>query len=132
MRKQSKQSLSAIQRKIWVECRRIVYERDKNPDGTIDCYTCPAKDLQGSNRQLGHGPWPKSTLGAYLKYDFRRVLRFQCARCNLFHGGMGAEFYKRLKNELGEGAFSQLEKDRQKTVKAMTHYIALLAEYSKL
>ena len=127
MRKKSKQSISKIQRDIWEQCRRIVFERD-NIDGKIDCYTCPAKDLQGSNRQLGHVPYPKATLSAFLKYDLR-LLKYQCMRCNCHMGGMGAEAYRRMLEENGQEFMDQLQKDRQVSVKAMDWYLQLLEKY---
>lgn len=128
LKKQSKQPISKLQRKLWEHCRRIQGKALANPDGTVDCYTCPAKNLQGSNRQLGHGPYPKSTLGAFLKYDLR-VLKWQDMRCNQFMGGMGAEFYKRMLAENGKEFMEQLEKDRQVSVKAYDFYQELLKQY---
>lgn len=125
MRKQSKQSISKIQRDIWFECRRIADKLYKN-----DCYTCGAKDLQGSNKQLGH-MWAKASLGAYLKYDLR-VLRWQCMRCNQFMGGMGADYYDRMLKEIGEDKMNELKQDRNKTVKAYDYYVELLEKYKKL
>ena len=130
MRKQSKQSISKIQRDIWEECRRICGKIYANKDGTVDCYTCGAKNLIGSNRQLGH-LFSKATLSVYLKYDLR-VLRWQCASCNIWHGGMGADFYKRMLREEGKAYMDLLEKDRQKTVKTIDHYIELLAYYKSI
>jgi len=124
LRKVSKQSISKIQKLLWVECRRIADILYKN-----DCYTCEAKNLQGSNKQLGHVPWPKSVLGASTKYDMR-FLRWQCMRCNIHGGGMGATAYKRMMEEDPE-TLSQMEKDRHKLVKAMDHYLSLLEEYKK-
>ena len=132
LRKKSKQSISLIQRKLWDECRRIAREQFSNPNGTIDCYTCSAKKLQGSNCQLGHVPYPKSVLPAYLKYDVFRVLKWQCAKCNLFGGGMGATAYKRMLKEEGKAFMDKLEQDRNITVKASDHYQKLLAEYKEI
>lgn len=126
LRKKSKQSISKIQRDLWQECKRIVAEQF----GT-DCYTCSAKKLIGQNRQLGHVPWPKATLGAFLKYDIR-LLRFQCYNCNIHRGGMGAEAYKRMLKEEGKAYMDKLEKDRQIQVKAYSHYTVLLEEYKKI
>lgn len=123
LKKVSKQPISKIQKELWKECKRIVDEQF----GT-NCYTCPQKNLQGSNKQLGHVPWPKASLGAYLKYDLR-VLRNQCFACNIHRGGMGAEAYKRMLREEGKTYMDKLEKDRQVTVKAYNFYIKLLAEY---
>jgi len=126
LNKKGKSSLSKIQRDLWQECRRVAHIFYKN-----DCYTCPAKNLQGSNCQLGHVPWPKSILGANLKYDMR-VLRFQCMRCNIHQGGMGAEAYKKMLREEGKAYMDKLERERQQTVKAMDKYTELLAEYKNM
>lgn len=123
LRKQSKQPISVIQRQIWKLCKEIVREKYGNT-----CYTCGQKNLTGSNWQTGHVPWPKASLGAYLRYDLR-VLRPQCARCNLFMGGMGAEAYKRMLDEEGPEFMAKLERDRNKTVKAYDHYVQILEEY---
>ena len=96
-------------------------------EGSVDCYTCGAKDLRGSNRQLGH-MWSKASLGAFLKYDMR-VLQFQCYRCNINLGGNGADFYARKLKEIGPKAMKQLEADRQVEVRAKDHYLKLIEEY---
>lgn len=124
--KKGKQPISKIQRLLWEECRRIASLWYKP-----DCYTCPAKNLTGSNRQLGHVPWPKSVLGAKLKYDMR-VLRFQCMRCNCHMGGMGAEAYKRMLREEGKAYMDKLEKEKQEIVKAYDFYTELLEYYKSI
>lgn len=125
LRRASKQPISKLQKLIWDECKRIVRSRYK------DCYTCPAKNLQGSNAHTGHGPWPKACLSAFLKYDLR-CLRLQCYSCNVNKGGMGHEFGKRLLAEIGPEAMAQLERDRGVTVKAYDHYAKLLEQYRKI
>lgn len=121
--KKGKQPISKIQRLLWEECRRVASLWYKK-----DCYTCPAKNLIGSNCQLGHVPFPKSVLGANLKYDMR-VLRWQCSSCNIWHGGMGAEAYKKMLREEGQAYMDKLEKDRQETTKAYDFYCELLKYY---
>src|ERR1039458_10438378 len=119
LRKKGKQSISLIQRKIWELCKLITRAKYGNT-----CYTCGRTALSGSNQQTGH-MWAKASVGAYLKYDLR-ILRIQCAVCNLFQGGRGADFYKRMVEEIGQSAMLALEKDRQVMVKAMDHYIKIL------
>jgi len=131
LKRKSKSDIRKIQDELWELCRALCQRRDENKHGEVFCYTCRAGPLMGSNKQLGHGPWPKSTLGAFLKYDLR-VLHWQDARCNLFNGGMGAEYYKRLKEELGDASFAQLEADRRVSVKAEKHYLGLLDLYRQL
>jgi len=125
LRKKSKDSIRQIQDKIWVEAKRIVDEQF----GT-DCYTCGKKNLQGRDKQLGH-MIPKASLGAFLKYDIR-LLRNQCFSCNIWRGGNGAEFYRRMLKEQGQMYMDKLLKDRNKTVKASDFYPKLLAEYQQL
>jgi len=126
LQKVSKQPISKIQKQLWEECRRIANLWYKN-----DCYTCNAKNLQGSNKQLGHVPYPKSVLGANLKYDMK-VLRWQCMRCNIYGGGMGGEAYKRMLKEEGKSYMNELEKMKQYSVKAYDHYVELLAYYKSI
>lgn len=130
LKKKSKQSISLIQRKLWEECRRIAGKIYANKDGSVDCYTCGAKNLQGANRQLGH-LWAKASLGAYLKYDLR-ILRWQDYRCNINMGGAGADFYLKMWQENGAEYMDILKADRQKTVKAMDFYLDLLEKYKLL
>jgi len=126
MRKQSKQPISKLQRLIWEECRRI-----KNIGiEKADCYTCFAKDLQGSNKQLGH-MWSKATLSACLKYELD-ILEWQCSRCNIWGGGMGADFYKRKLKELGKKRMEELEIKRNETVKAYDFYVELLDKLKQI
>lgn len=121
----SRQPIAKIQRDIWQECRRI-----KNKPGGVNCYTCNAKDLQGSNKQLGH-MWSKATLSACLKYELD-ILEWQCTRCNIWGGGMGADFYKRKLKELGKKRMTELEQLRNKTVKAYDFYVELLVKYKSV
>ena len=122
LKKQSKQKVSLLQRKLWEECKRIV----RRDHGNI-CYTCGATGLSGPNWHTGH-MWAKASLGAYLKYDLR-LLRPQCYKCNIHYGGNGAIFYKKMLEEYGPEYMSQLEMSRQVLVKAYDHYEKLLAEY---
>lgn len=125
LKKKSKQPISLIQRKLWEECRRIVREQFGNT-----CYTCGARNLSGSNWHTGH-LWAKASLGAYLKYDLR-VLRPQCYKCNIHHGGMGADFYTKMEKIEGKDYMQRLELDRNISVKAYDHYVSLLEEYKTI
>ena len=91
------------------------------------CYTCDTKNLSGSNWHTGH-LLAKASLGAYLKYDLR-VLRPQCGVCNLFRGGMGAEFLRRIIIHDGQEYVDQIFKDRNLIVKAYDHYFMLTEKY---
>lgn len=124
LKKRSPQKISTIQRKIWA----LLKEKLRKKYGNT-CYTCGATDLQGSNWHMGH-MWAKASLGAYLKYD-ERVLRPQCYYCNINCGGQGADFYKKMKEEIGTAKMRKLEADRNVQVKAYDHYTQLLEELQK-
>lgn len=125
LRKKSTQSISLIQNKIWDCCKQIIRKKYGNV-----CYTCGATGLIGSNWHTGH-LWAKASLGAFLKYDLR-ILRPQCYKCNIHHGGAGALFYAKMVRENGQEYMDSLERERQVTVKAIDHYEKILPEYSKL
>jgi hypothetical protein len=125
LKKQSKQKISVIQRKLWKIIKQIVRKKDPNV-----CYTCGQTNLAGINHQSGH-MWAKASLGAYMKYDLR-LIRPQCFRCNINYGGLGAEFYARMLREIGQEEMEKLQKDRQVTVNAYDHYLKLIDEYTKL
>lgn len=124
LKKKSKQKISTLQVKLWEECKRIIRARYPNT-----CYTCGKSGLSGSNWHTGH-LWPKASLGAFLKYDLR-VLRPQCYNCNINLGGNGAVYYAKMLEENGQEYMTQLEAEKQITVKAYDHYEKLLAEYSE-
>lgn len=45
---------------------------------------------------------------------------------------MGADYYKKMLREIGPEKMSELEADRQKSVKAYDHYENLIGEYQKI
>lgn len=125
LRKEGKQPISKIQKLLWQECKRIIRQRYG-----ATCYTCGSVGLTGSNWHTGH-LWAKASLGAYLKYDLR-VLRPQCYKCNIHHGGRGADFIENMRRIEGNEYVDQILQDRQKIVKAYDHYSQLLEEYRLL
>lgn len=120
-----KPTISQIQKKLWIECRRII----KMLYGST-CYTCGKSRLTGSNRHTGHF-LAKGACGAYLKYDLRN-LRPQCYHCNINLGGNGAVFYKNLVSKHGQEYVDRLFKDKQRIVKAYDYYVDLLIAYQKI
>ncbi len=125
LRKKGKSDISILQRKIWKLCKEITRKKYGNT-----CYTCGQKGLIGSNWHTGH-MWPKASLGALLKYDLR-ILRPQCFNCNINLGGMGAEFYRKMMNEIGVQKMTVLELDKRKIVKAYDHYSSLIPVYKEI
>lgn len=123
LRKQSKQPISKLQRALWVYCKAITRAKYGN-----ECYTCPKKNLEGSNWHTGHF-LPKASCGALLKYDLRN-LRPQCYNCNLNLGGNGAEFMRKMIIREGQEYVDQLFAERTSApIKAYAHYELLIAQY---
>ena len=125
-----KLTIGQIQKKLWIECKRIIRDIYQRVDGTYDCYTCEQKNLTGSNCQTGHFI-PKSVCGAYLKYDLRN-LRIQCMRCNCNLSGNGAVFYRNLVENEGQEYVDELFLEKQRVIKAYDHYVKIREEYAKL
>jgi hypothetical protein len=123
-------SQKQVEAKLWQECRRIALKTLKTPSGAINCFTCGSYGISGSNAQLGHFI-PRSVGGAFLRYDLRN-LRWQCFRCNIHGGGMGAEFYRRLVETEGQDYVDQIFRDKQRIIKARDYYEQLLEEYRLL
>ena len=123
--KASKVPISRLQRKLWELCKNIIRLKYGNT-----CYTCYKTGLSGGNWQTGH-MWAKASVGAYLKYDLR-ILRPQCYHCNINLGGRGADFYARMIEEMGQEYMTNLQKDRQVSVKSYDHYVKLLSEYKQI
>lgn len=126
LRRKSKSPIAKLQRELWELCKQIT-RRDY---GNV-CYTCGKTGLEGSGWHTGH-MWAKASLGAHLKYDLR-VLRPQCYHCNINLGGMGADFYTKMVEDMGKKYMKDLEKERQIIIKAdETFYKNKIEEYKLL
>lgn len=100
---------SGKKEKCWQVIRQICKARSK------DCYTCPAKDLEGINAQAGHC-WPVGWVGSNntLSWDFRQI-RLQCSYCNGAGQGMQAEFKRHLEADLGVQEVLELQSRTRKS-----------------
>ena len=92
-KRRKKGTITKLKEELWQLCRQIVFKTY----GT-DCYTCEAKNLEGSNCQGGHMPWHSSELAECLKRD-PRFVRAQCFNCNMRKGGKGGTAYLRMEKE---------------------------------
>lgn len=122
IRKQSKEPIAKVQRRLWVLCRLVadrIYPRS--------CYTCDQKNLEGRNCQLGH-MIPKGSCGASLRYEINN-LRWQCAKCNIWNGGMGAEFMRNMIIREGQEYVDAIFAKRNLNVKAHDYYLMLCEKY---
>lgn len=73
-------SIGKLKVKLWQLCRAIIIQRYGS-----DCYTCPATNLVGSNRHVGHFI-SSSVCSAELRYALEN-LRPQCYACNIHRSG---------------------------------------------
>lgn len=134
-KKVKKLSIGKLQKLLWEEVKRIVRTKyalgaPKMPTETWICYTCGKLITSKMDAHTGHFI-AKSVCGAYLKYDLRN-LRVQCMACNVWGGGMGADFYHNMVIREGQEYVNQLFKDKQKIIKAYDHYLQQYEEYKKL
>jgi len=121
--------LSAIKKDLEALQKALVIKLYGN-----DCYTCPAKNLQGRNCHLGHVPWPRSVLWVACTFDYRHT-RIQCMLCNIHRGGMGAVALKRMEQEIGAEEVQKLknfsDNNKGKTV-PRSYFEEKIASYTKL
>ena len=122
IRRSSKRPIAKIQRELWELCKQNIRKKYGN-----ECYTCGKKGLSGSNWQTGH-MIPKSTCGAYLKYDLRN-LRPQFYHCNINLGGNGAIFAKNMIVREGQEYVDSIFMDRMIIIKALDYYTMLIEKY---
>lgn len=127
LKKQSKQSISKLQRLIWKECKRIADIIYPPIRGQSYCYIC-GRLISGSNKQLSH-LIPKSVCGAFLKYDVFRNLKWCCFNCNINLGGNLAEYYRKMLKENGQKYMDQLYIDKQRVINARGFFETLLVKY---
>jgi len=94
-----------------------------------DCYTCPARDLQGYNAHSGHC-WPVGHVGSNntLSWDHRQI-RLQCGRCNGAGQGMQVQFRAGLVREYGEKEVEEMEVRRYK-VDPVKDWVAVKQKYA--
>lgn len=131
----AKSDITKLQENIWEECKRIIRARYaiKTPNSapeTWECYTCGKVISAKSDAQTGHFI-PRSTCGAFLKYDLRN-LRIQCMACNVWKGGNGAIFYRNMVEREGQEYVDKIFADKQKTIKESDHFRMILEQYKNI
>lgn len=80
LNKVRKDTVGKLKVKLWQLCRAIIIQRYGS-----DCYTCPLRNLSGSNRHIGHFI-SSSVCSAELRYSLEN-LRPQCYACNIHRSG---------------------------------------------
>ena len=120
--KKSKTPLAKAKDKLWKVLKQIIDIRD----GDI-CISCGAEGLVGANKHGGHFI-PSSSCGGFLRYDLRNVW-CQCATCNLFRNGAGAEYTRALEKKYSVKFVDKIIQDKQTGIKLDVQYVEALTEY---
>ena len=114
-----------IKGKAWEAVRAYVKAKEK------DCYTCPAKDLEGQNAQAGHYiPVALAGSNNALSWDNRQI-HLQCGRCNGVGQGMAVAYRERLVRDYGSEVVAELEQRRWR-VDPIKDWKAVIAHYQQL
>lgn len=122
IKKKSKTPLAKAKEKLWKTLKQVIDIRDGNI-----CISCGATGLVGYNKHGGHFI-PSSSCGGFLRYDLRNVHN-QCASCNLYRNGAGAEYTLTLQKKYGVKFVEQIIKDKNVEVKLDLDYIVRMTEY---
>lgn len=120
--KKSKTPLAKAKAKLWKVLKQIIDIRD----GDI-CISCGAEGLKGANKHGGHFI-PSSSCGGFLRYDLRNVW-CQCATCNLFRNGAGAEYTRALEKKYSVKFVDKIIQDKQVSIKLDVRYIEGMINY---
>lgn len=122
IKRMSRTPLAKAKLKLWSSLKKIIDIRDGNI-----CISCGATGLVGHNKHGGHFI-PSSSCGGFLRYDIRNVHN-QCATCNLFRNGAGAEYTLTLQKKYGHKFVEQIIIDKQVSIKLDVEYVTKLTEY---
>lgn len=122
IRKKSKTPLAKAKAKLWKVLKQLLDIRD----GDV-CISCGTSGLVGANKHGGHFI-PSSSCGGNLRYDLRNVFN-QCATCNLFRNGAGAEYTLALQKKFGNEFVEKIIADKQLGIKLDVIYVDSLREY---
>lgn len=113
-----------IKGKAWESVKIFTRVREK------DCYTCPARNLEGQNAQAGHFQ-PVALVGSNntLSWDERQI-HLQCGRCNGAGQGMQVQYRAHLLQDYGEKVVKELEARRWK-VDPIKNWQAIIDHYAE-
>lgn len=122
MKRKSKSTLALAKIKLWKTLKQVITIRDGDT-----CISCCTHGLRGHNAHGGHFI-PSSSCGGFLRYDLRNVW-IQCATCNLFRNGAGAEYTIELQKKFGLDFVEKIIRDKQKTIKLDIDYIERMTDF---
>lgn len=107
--RRKKSELTKAKDKLWALCKAITRKRYGN-----SCFTCPARELEGSNWHTGHFI-TDSVCSTELSYDLAN-LRPQCFSCNIHKSGNWPAYEARLIREEGQEYVDELKQRNRDTI----------------
>lgn len=122
IKRKSKTPLTKAKDRLWKTLKEVIDIRDGDT-----CISCGMGGLVGANKHGGHFI-PSSSCGGFLRYDLRNVFN-QCASCNLFRNGAGAEYTVNLQRKFGMKFVEKIIRDKQVSIKLDMRYVTGLTEY---
>lgn len=118
--------VAKLKKQLWQLCRAIIISKY----GT-DCYTCPARQLVGSNLHVGHFI-SSSVCSVELRYALSN-LRPQCFACNIHRSGNWPAYEAHLKRDgIDVEALKQRNYDTKNRQYDRLWYLAKIKEYANI
>lgn len=111
--------------KAWEKVKLYVRSKEK------DCYTCPARNLQGKNAHAGHYK-PVGLVGSNNYWSWHpKFIHLQCGRCNGAGQGMAVEYREHLVRDYGEEIVADFDSSWRK-IRGIKNWDEVIAEYELL
>ncbi len=123
LRKQSKDKIAVLKRKLWKVFSAFIKRRDKGI-----CFTCGRK-CEGRGYHCGHYI-PRSICGIGLYFDEKNN-HGQCYNCNINLGGYGAMYHKKMIEKYGEKEVAELWRRKNEDIQkwSVEDYQRLIKKY---
>lgn len=119
-------TVGKLKKKLWNLCRELIIAKYGS-----DCYTCPARNLIGSNRHVGHFI-SSSVCSAALRYSLEN-LRPQCYACNIHRSGNWPAYEQHLiRDGIDVAALKQRNYDTKGLMYDRLWYQSKIEEYAKI
>jgi len=101
------QKVSTIKKKAWDYCSKYIRLHYADRNGFVACYTCGTIKFW-KEMQAGHGA---SGRGSSILFE-EKILRPQCAPCNVWKHGNYDVFHAKLVKEYGPGILNKIVKQK--------------------
>ena len=117
--------LKIAKKRAWDAFSKYIRTKYKNKDGTLTCYTC-GRNYPFKKMSSGHGIGGRNNS---VLFD-ERIVKPQCAGCNIWGRGKYAIFTRKLIDELGLEGYDDVVSNSQKTVQYKVYqYLEIEEKY---